>query len=222
MEGTSHSGSRSGAVCQWFARSSASRHFQSFAGQLVVPMVSQHRSLPAVVNGSNRSHCHCVHLNGEFPASVLLSFKRRLCRVAILIQRRIGGRRLGRTTAVPWLSWLERSVHIRKVTGSSPVGTIGFVIQQAVFTNVFIGFPVFSRLRRDFYRTRKGFRFFSISWRFGRRRDRIAGQNWDRFNRVPVVEWSASTVVLFRHVFRVTNPLRFRRGTVLFADVTRC
>jgi hypothetical protein len=27
-------------------------------------------------------------------------------------------------TSVPWLSWLERSVHIRKVTGSSPVGTI--------------------------------------------------------------------------------------------------
>ena len=27
-------------------------------------------------------------------------------------------------TRGPWLSWLERSVHIRKVTGSSPVGPI--------------------------------------------------------------------------------------------------
>lgn len=34
------------------------------------------------------------------------------------------GRRYKRPTSpVPWLSWLERSVHIRKVTGSSPVGT---------------------------------------------------------------------------------------------------
>jgi hypothetical protein len=30
--------------------------------------------------------------------------------------------RLG-INSVPWLSWLERSVHIREVTGSNPVGT---------------------------------------------------------------------------------------------------
>ncbi len=43
---------------------------------------------------------------------------------------RLMGRADGRYTATPsegdWLSWLERTVHIREVTGSNPVSPTNF------------------------------------------------------------------------------------------------